>query len=387
MPRHCISQSRRSCARVPTAVAAVLIALWLPVCAVAADPVKPDPQAMAVIHDLGLKQSPVASRDQPGWQPLRHVVVASRDAAVVQRLQATVPGAEVVAMARSGPARAAQLAQAQVVIGACDADTVAAAKSLHWIQTWWVGVERCVAVPGLVERGIVMANTQRTSSIPIAEHAVAMMLALSRRLPQYARSQQAGQWHYDADAPEPRELTGGTVLVVGLGGIGTEIARRAHGIGMHVVATRNSSREGPDFVDKVGLSDEMLALAADADVVINAAPLTPATTGLFDKRFFDTLKPGATFINIARGKSVVTDDLVAALRSGHLAGAGLDVTDPEPLPDGHPLWAMDNVIITPHMASDSDAQSARYLLLVAENLRRYAAGDPLLNVVDIERGY
>ena len=143
------------------------------------------------------------------------------------------------------------------------------------------------------------------------------------------------------------------------------------------IATRNSSREGPDFVDKVGLSDELLALAAKADVVVNAAPLTAKTTDLFDKRFFATLKPGTTFINIGRGSSVVTDDLVAALRSGRVGGAALDVTDPEPLPDGHPLWAMENVIITPHVASESGAQNERYMLLIAENLRRYVAGEPL----------
>jgi phosphoglycerate dehydrogenase-like enzyme len=184
-----------------------------------------------------------------------------------------------------------------------------------------------------------------------------------------------------------RELTGRTVLVVGLGGIGTEVARRAHGIGMRVIATRNSSREGPDFVAKVGLSDELLALAAEADVVVNATPLTPATTGIFNHAFFSAMKPGGYFINIARGRSVITDDLVSALRSKQLAGAGLDVTEPEPLPKDSPLWQMNNVIITPHVASTSGVQRDRYVILVTENLRRYVAGEPLLNVVDIERGY
>jgi phosphoglycerate dehydrogenase-like enzyme len=184
-----------------------------------------------------------------------------------------------------------------------------------------------------------------------------------------------------------REVGGRTLLVVGLGGIGTEVARRAHGLGMRAIATRNSSREGPAFVEKVGLPADLHAYAAEADVVVNAVPLTPATTGIFDRRFFAAMKPGGYFINVARGRSVVTDDLVAALREGRLAGAGLDVTEPEPLPAGHALWSMRNVVITPHVAAQSDREGERSMALVRENLRRYVAGERLYNVVDLARGY
>jgi phosphoglycerate dehydrogenase-like enzyme len=346
----------------------------------------PDPRTAALIQELGLTASPVATRDLRGWKPPQRIVVATSDAQLLEHLRAVAPEAELVAAAE-GEARAAQLAKAQVVIGLCDAETLAAAPSLHWIQTWWVGVEHCVTLPGLTERGIVLSNTQRTSGIPIAEHAIALTLALARGLPQYARNQQAGRWQDRTSTPVMRELGGRTLLVVGLGGIGTEVARRAHAIGMRVIATRNSSREGPDFVAKVGLSDELHALAAEADVVVNAAPLTPATTDIFNRAFFQAMKPGGYFVNVARGRSVVTDDLVAALRSGQLAGAALDVTEPEPLPKDHVLWSLPNVIVTPHVAAVSDTQDERYAILVAENLRRYVAGEPLLNVVDIERGY
>ncbi len=345
----------------------------------------PDPAALALIAELGLKQAPVAVRDLPGWKQPERVVVTRANPAVLAQLQAAAPGVEVVAAAE-GDALTAQLAGAQVAIGLCNAETLAAAPELHWIQTWWVGVEGCVSVPGLVERGIVLTNTQRTSAIPIAEHAVAMMMALARGLPAYARLQHAATWQ-DEGGPPVRELTGATVLVVGLGGIGTEVARRAHGLGMRVIATRNSSREGPDFVARVGLSDELHAFAAEADFIVSAVPLTAETRGMFNQAFFNAARKGGYFINIGRGGTVVTDDLLAALRSGQLTGAGLDVTEPEPLPPEHPLWSTDNVIITPHVAASSDAQRARYVLLVAENLRRYVAGEPLLNVVDIERGY
>jgi len=346
----------------------------------------PEPGVAELITELGIEASAVASRDLPGWRPPSRVVVSRATPELLQRLQRVAPGVEVLA-AESGEARGAQLEGAQVVIGLCDAATLQAAPALHWIQTWWVGVEGCVALPGLAERGIVLTNTQRTSGIPIAEHAMALTLALARGLPAYARLQQSGTWQPGPEDAKVRELSGSTLLVVGLGGIGTEVARRANGLGMRVIATRNSSREGPGFVAKVGLSDELHALAAEADFIVNAAPLTAATTGLFNRAFFDAAKPGAYFINIARGGSVVTDDLVAALRSGQIAGAGLDVTDPEPLPADHPLWTMPNVVITPHVAADSDRQTERYLLLVTENLRRYVAGEPLLNVVDIQRGY
>jgi phosphoglycerate dehydrogenase-like enzyme len=156
---------------------------------------------------------------------------------------------------------------------------------------------------------------------------------------------------------------------------------------MRVIATRGSGREGPEYVEYVGLAPELPELAARADVVVNCTPLTPATTGLFDRAFFARMKRGGFFINIGRGGSVVTDELVDALRSGQLAGAGLDVTDPEPLPADSPLWGMENVIITPHVAGSSDRGEERIWTLVVENLRRYVAGERMLNVVDLDKGY
>ena len=215
-----------------------------------------------------------------------------------------------------------------------------------------------------------------------------MTLMFSRGRYVYYPEQQAGRWNRAA-VPEERlwELRGKTMLIAGLGGIGTETARRAHALGMNVIATRGSSREGPDFVSYVGLADELPRLAERADVVVKATPLTAATRGLFDADFFARMKPTAYFINVGRGASVVTDDLVAALRSGAIAGAGLDVTDPEPLPAGHPLWSLPNVIITPHISAGSDVRLGRLWIVMRENLRRYAAGDRMLSVVDVERGY
>ena len=177
------------------------------------------------------------------------------------------------------------------------------------------------------------------------------------------------------------------MLIAGLGGIGIEVARRAHALGMRVVATRASGREGPDFVSYVGLPDEMLKLIPAADVVVDTLPLTEQTRQIFDAGVFAAMKPGAFFINVGRGGTVVTSDLVNSLKQNHLGGAALDVTDPEPLPQDHPLWHLPNVIITPHVSPDSEFEESRHWEIACENLRRYVAGERMLSVVDVKRGY
>jgi phosphoglycerate dehydrogenase-like enzyme len=224
----------------------------------------------------------------------------------------------------------------------------------------------------------------------MAEHALALLLSLARALPVYAVEQNAGAFtrgFRETRGERPIEMEGKTLLVIGLGGIGTEVAKRAHGLGLHVIATRNSRREGPAYVEYVGLAAEYRSLAARADVVVNATPLTLQTRGMFDAEFFTAMKDDAFFINIGRGESVVTAALTAALQAGSIGGAGLDVTDPEPLPPGHPLWSMSNVIITPHIATSSDFRSDRTVTLVVENVRRYLRGDKMLSVVDLAAGY
>jgi len=209
---------------------------------------------------------------------------------------------------------------------------------------------------------------------------------LSKNVHDFQKEQYQQNWARD-DAELTTDLSGKTMLILGLGGIGTETARRASALGMRVIATRNSSREGPEFVEKVGLSDEMHEFAGEADFVVNALPLTDKTNGLIDHKFFNVLKPGAYYINVGRGKTTVTDDLVAALNDGTLAGAGLDVMDPEPLPSDHPLWVAKNAVITPHIAGRNSDAFKRTLIVAKENLRRYVLGDKLLSVVDVERGY
>lgn len=240
----------------------------------------------------------------------------------------------------------------------------------------------------ILDGEVVLTNMQKMSSPVIAEHTVAMILALARSLPGHIRGMETGTWQERGGevVAAQQSIDGMTVLIAGLGGIGTEVARRASALGMRVIGTRRSSRSGPDFVDYVGLSDELFDLAAQADVVVNALPLTDATDQLFDSDFFAAVKSGAYYVSIGRGKTTQTNDLVAALVSGKIAGAGLDVTDPQPLPAEHVLWSMQNVIITSHTAG-AGVRPERHHALLRENLRRFVAGEALLNVVDPERGY
>jgi phosphoglycerate dehydrogenase-like enzyme len=344
--------------------------------------------AQVMIDELGLRESEVASRELPGWRRPDKVIAWVDSPQRLEGLQAVAPGVEIV-LVESLEQAVAQAADAQVVLGFCEQQLFANAPQLHWIQYYSSGVDRCVVHPGLHEGNKLLTNGQRVASPALAEHAIALMMALVRGLDVYHANQLQGSWQRDAgmDRTDFMELDGRTVLVVGLGGIGTQTAKRAHGLGMRVIATRGSRREGPDYVDYVGLADEAIELAAQADVVINTAPLTDRTRGMFNSAFFTAMKPTAYFVSVGRGASTVTADLVAALETGAIAGAGLDVTDPEPLPEGHVLWTMPRVIISPHTGGRSDKGRDRLFLLVQENLRRYVAGEPMLSVVDIERGY
>ncbi len=338
-----------------------------------------------LIEEAGLREGAVALRDFEGWHPPRKIVVRGAGD-FVAAMQAEFPDVQLVSVGSTDEIRG-QSGDADAMVGFCDVEAVAAATQLIWVQSFAAGVERCLEADVIASGNVVLTNMQKMSSPAIGEHAIAMMLSLTRGLVHHARIMPDGAWNRSVGSEiGMMSVDGKTVLVVGLGGIGLAAARRASALGMRVLATRNSSRDGPDFVDYVGLSGELHDLAAKADVVINTLPLTPATRDVFDGAFFDAAKHGVFFVNVARGGSVVTDDLVAALEDGRVAGAGLDVTDPEPLPPDHPLWQMPNVVITPHIAwygSDGERERA----LARENIRRFIAGDALLNVVDPARGY
>jgi phosphoglycerate dehydrogenase-like enzyme len=342
--------------------------------------------AAALISELGLHVAAEPVRERSGWRPARKILIARYFHDDLPALQRVAPQVQFIEVLPTTPAR--DMADADAAIGICDAKILQVARHLQWILWPGAGVERCVREPLIRERRPLITNMQRAAGASIAEHVLGTMLVLSRHLDYFFALQQRGHWPTDSDEiPEAADLQGKTVLVVGLGGIGTEVAKRAYAFGMRITATRASGSGGPDYVSYVGPPADLIKLASDADFVVNCTPLTPQTTGLFDKTVFGAMKPTAYFINVSRGGSVVTADLIGALQRHQIAGAGLDVTDPEPLPPGNPLWRMPNVLITPHVSANTPMVYQRRAAVMQENLRRYMAGEPMLSVVDIDRGY
>jgi phosphoglycerate dehydrogenase-like enzyme len=260
------------------------------------------------------------------------------------------------------------------------AAVVGAAKKLRWLQAASAGVEEYLAVAALRERPIVLTNTRIVQGPEVADHAFALLLALTRDL------RALGVAGGAARLPLV-ELDGKTALVVGLGGIGTQVAQRAAAFGMRVLAVDPKDLAHGRDVAFLGKPDELDALLPEADVVSLCAPLTAATRRMIDRERFERAKRGVYLVNVARGGLVDTAALLEALRSGRVRAAGLDVTDPEPLPADHPLLALPNVLVTPHVAWASDRVDERRRALDRANLARFLAGQPLANVVNQQAGY
>jgi len=346
-----------------------------------------DERLTEILQELELRESAVPMREMPGWAKPKKVLLFIDQPSRLAWFKEQITGVELIP-ASSPPEVAAKAGDVDVLYGFCDEMSVKAATKAQYVHSRFAGIELCAPFLARMPDLKLVTNMQRVSSPAIGEHAITLMMALSRGFDHYAVVQADQNFDQQA-APlsRQREIGGQTMLVVGLGGIGNSVAKRAHGLGMTVIATRNSSREKPDYVSEVGLSDELPRMIGRADVVVNALPLTDQTKGLFDAAMFARMKKGAYFINVGRGATVVQDDLIAALKNGTVGGAGLDVMTPEPLPKGHPLWTTPNVIITPHTSGFVDNAGDRLWVILREQLRRYVAGEKVFNVVDLKRGY
>jgi len=264
-----------------------------------------------------------------------------------------------------------------------------AAKRLKWIQTLFAGVDTLL-YPEVVNSSVVITNAGGVNSIPVSEQVMGMILCLSRKLHVFMRNQTERKWKtIDADLIfQMDELSGKTAGLVGLGRIGSEIAKKAKCFGMRVIATRrNPSAPKPDYVDKLVSPEHLEELLADSDFVIIQIPLTKDTEGMFGKKELRGMKRTGYLVNASRGSIVKEDELVEALKEGWIAGAALDTFSTEPLPEDSPLWNMQNVIITPHVAGLTPLYMERLTHLFCENLRRFMNDEPLINVVDKSRGY
>ncbi|MGH9720763.1 MAG: D-2-hydroxyacid dehydrogenase [Bryobacteraceae bacterium] len=287
-------------------------------------------------------------------------------------------------MATSPADLAREITDADAVIGGIARDLFPKARKLKWVQSYSAGVED-YNWKEFVESDVVLTNCKIVQGPNIADHAMAMLLALTRGLNRYIPGKVKEEW--DRGGEGLQELQDMTAVIIGVGGIGSQIAQRAHGFGMKVIGVDPKDMPPSLNVSRMVYPYQLDTVLPLADVVFVAAPLTSESRRMVGQRQFDLMKRNSYFIAVSRGGLYDTNALMKALDGKRLAGAGLDVTDPEPLPKGHALWKFPNVVITPHVAGTSPGSHNRRVGVIRENILRFARGEPLINVVDKRKGY
>ena len=350
------------------------------------------------LEELGFEENPATARGE-GWTAPRKIVFTGK-ADQVKALEKVAPDVKIVHV-RSREAILREVADADAVIGRISPEIVGSGKELRWVHSFSAGVEWYVGIgtdrtPGIAEllrSDVILTNGRRCHGINIADQVFGYLLGFTRHVKtgiegKIVPAVEKSRWEsIRPPRGQETELRGKTMLIVGVGGIGGQVARRARAFGMRVLGIDPQLAEPPPGVDILRRPGDLQTLLPQAQVLVLSCPLTRETRGLIGTEELALLPKGAYLINVARGRVVDPEALVKALRRGHVAFAALDVTEPEPLPDSSPLWSMDNVIITPHIGGQSDGSRRRIFLLVRENIRRFARGEPLLNVVDKKRGY
>lgn len=370
----------------------------------------------AALKEFQLQESSRPVREtMRGWTAPRKIVVTVDEPERTAWLQQAMPKGVTVIGVPDEAAAGPQLAEADALVYfGCSPATFAKAPRAKWVHVASGGADQCLATPGIASGEILLTNGQKVKNTMMAEQAMGYVLALARSIDVGMRSQVRGELDRSGSGRRSKQLHGSTMLIVGLGGAGVEIARIADALGMKVIATRNSGREGPDFVSYVGLADETPKLVSEADVVVICAPLTPATRGLFNAAMFARMKKDAILVNWTRAEITVAEDLAAALKAGTIGSAALNWATAKPLPKDHPLWSAPNLILAPWAGTGSGAISgtgtgtgpapavqagrtsraagteatrdARWVV-VRENMRRFATGDKMYAVFDLDRGY
>lgn len=309
-----------------------------------------------------------------------------KDAAAAREFQNVSPKAKIVPVTSSNIMQ--EIGDADALIGNITPEEVRAGKNLKWVAVMSAGVENVLMKSGsndLRDSNIVLTNNKVVQGPEIADHALAMLLALSRDLPTYWAAKQTETWR--TQQFKGIELMGKNALIIGMGGIGMQIATRAWAFGMNVTGVDPEDRPFSPMIKRIVKPDQLDQVIPDADVVFISTPDTPKSHKMVGPAQFELMKKGSYFIAVSRGGIYDHGGLVKALDDNRLAGAGLDVLDPEPLPQGDALWKFKNTIITPHIAGRSDRDRGRMIGTIQENIQRFVDGKPLINVVDKVKGY
>ncbi|MFL6352220.1 MAG: D-2-hydroxyacid dehydrogenase [Bryobacteraceae bacterium] len=314
-------------------------------------------------------------------------ILVPDDAGLVEELQGITPQARMVPVTEANVMK--EIVDADAYVGEITSAEVRAGKNLKWVGVMSAGVERVLfpkdGSSDLRNSNITLTNNKIVQGPEIADHALAMLLMLSRNLNVLYRNDQQQIWN--PSSFHGIELNGKTAVVVGVGGIGTQIAVRANAFGMTVIGVDTEDKPFVPFLKRVVKPDQLDDVLPEADVVFISVPDTPKSHKMMGAAQFQLMKKDSYFIAVSRGGIYDMNGLVKALDEKRLAGAGVDVTDPEPLPKTHPLWRFQNAIITPHIAGRSDQDDVRIIGTIKENIRRFVEGKPLINVVDKQKGY
>jgi phosphoglycerate dehydrogenase-like enzyme len=300
--------------------------------------------------------------------------------------RAAAPNLNIVVAAEDKAKMLAEVADADGILGTINPEIFKAAKKLKWVQVQQAGVESTL-FPELKNSQVVLTNCKITQGPEIGDHAFALLLSFTRELYRIIPKRTKEEWL--KTEYHPIELRGKTAVIVGMGGLGTNIAQRAKGFGMQTIGLDPKEMVAPTILlDQWHPPDRLNEVLPEADVLFIAAPSTDESARMIGAKQFGLMKKTAYFICVSRGRLYEMDALVKAIETKQIAGVGIDVTDPlEPLPPGHPLWKFENVIITPHIAGRSDGETARYMALFKENIRRFGKGENLIYVVDKQKGY
>ena len=313
--------------------------------------------------------------------PVRIIVTNTHSDETIQKFR-SLPDAEVIFAPKPEDIKPDDLADAEIFVGSLKPDMAAGMPKLRYVQLFSAGANNYMWLP----EHIILANAYGAYGDVIAEHLLTTTLMALKRMPEYLEMQQRQDWMLLKDI---RRIESAKVMSVGMGAIGTAYLRMANALGAECYGVRRTVHDQPEFVKTLVAQDDIDSLLPEMDVVALSLPGTPEVAGMFDERRLRMMKKTAVLLNVGRGNSIVTDDLIKVMNDGHLKAACLDVMDPEPLPKGHPLWTTPRVYITPHISGGYRAgvNYERVIEIVFRNLTLYLEGKPPVHIVDRTLGY